>query len=42
MKNPDILLAIKPVVNAFNRLPLPYYITLKRHAKACGISVLEI
>ena len=26
MKNPDILLAIKPVVSAFNQLSIPYYI----------------
>ncbi len=26
MQNPDILLAIKPVINAFNRLNIPYYI----------------
>ena len=26
MKNPDILLAIKPVINAFNQLSIPYYI----------------
>jgi len=26
MKDPDILLAIKPVINAFNQLSIPYYI----------------
>ncbi len=26
MKNPDLLLAIKPVVNAFEQLSIPYYI----------------
>ena len=26
MKNPDILLAIKPVIQAFDRLAIPYYI----------------
>jgi hypothetical protein len=26
MKNPDILLALKPAVNAFNQLSIPYYI----------------
>jgi hypothetical protein len=26
MKDPDILLAIKPVINAFGQLSIPYYI----------------
>ena len=26
MKNPDILLAIKPVIKAFEKLDIPYYI----------------
>jgi hypothetical protein len=38
MKSPDILLAIKPVVDAFDRLSIPYYIGGSIASSAYGIA----
>ena len=42
MKNPDILLAIKPVVSAFNQLSIPYYIFSDRVSERQWLDVVGV
>ncbi len=42
MKDPDILLAIKPVINAFNQLSIPYYIFSDRVSERQWLDVVGV